>query len=360
MRDRSCISLKEVTFGYRGKHPIFHRLTTLFAADNSESGKCIAVMGPSGCGKTTLLKLLMGALQPSNGTLVRTPLESYCSFISQDPLLFEQYSRERNARYFTTLANVRDRFEESRFTSMVELLDLGRSLEDNGPISEMSGGERQRLSLLRAMSVRPDFLMLDEPCTGLDRPVKHSFLIALRELFQHQGNVIFYATHHLEETLLIADQIAFLQPGPNGTTITLHYDDVQSLLDHPPSLSVAAFLTEKSFNTMQVVLLDNRWTTLTGGYLIGRLSALTASINPQSPVIIAVQPESVSWTDDENGIPVQIVGASGHRSVVSSDCFRGRWIAPLPSTTDSHYIRIEGTVKLFGLDNSYLGTAVLG
>lgn len=342
----------DLSFGYARKDAIFRNVRAEFGVPSSGGGLCVAVMGPSGCGKSTLLKLLMGVLQPQSGWVVRSPAAGYASFLTQDPLLFEHYGREHNARYFATLAAVKDRFRERQFQELVEQLGLERALRDQGPVTEMSGGERQRLGLLRAMSVRPDFLMLDEPCTGLDKPVKRSFLTALRRLIDHEEVVAMYATHHLDEAKLIADQLVFLEPRPGGR-VDVHVDGMGDLLRRPPNLHIAEFLAEQHLNTLSVVFRDGSWVSTLSGQAVAH-SKSDRRLFTAEPVTLAFETTSIRWRNSPVSIPVQVVARSEQFAYVASDQLPGTWIVPAPDPGSESRIALAGSGMVFALDGTFV------
>jgi ABC-type nitrate/sulfonate/bicarbonate transport system ATPase subunit len=349
---RRSLGVVDLSFGYAGKEAIFRNVTAAFDVPSSGGGLCIAIMGPSGCGKSTLLKLLMGVLQPRSGRVVRNPAAGYASFLTQDPLLFEHYGREHNARYFATLTAVADRFRERQFQELLEQLGLERALGDRGPVTEMSGGERQRLSLLRAMSVRPDFLMLDEPCTGLDKPVKRSFLTALRRLIDHEEIVATYATHHLDEAKMIADQLVFLEPCPGGR-VNVHIGVMGDMLRRPPNLRIAQFLAEEHLNTLPVVFRDGSWISASSGQAVAR-SKSDDRLCTADPVTLAFEMTSIQWRNSPASIPVQVVARSDQMAYVAPDHLPGTWIVPAPNPGSGLRIALAGSGMIFAPDGTFV------
>lgn len=103
-----------------------------------------------------------------------------------------------------------DLFEKKRFSEMVVTLGMEEKLETARSIAKISGGEKQRIALIRALSVQPDVLLLDEPLTGLDEEKKENFLKKIALLADQYDLLVIYISHHRREVELIADEIIYL------------------------------------------------------------------------------------------------------------------------------------------------------
>ena len=214
-----------------------------------ERGRIVAVMGSSGAGKSTLLRLLTGRNErPCMGQIVLTPLDAPISYLPQEPVLFEHLSLSQNANFHRNYGDLRGLFREVVLEETLSLLQINTLLDRHGPTSTLSGGEKQRLSLARALSIEPRLLLLDEPCTGLDGPVKHDFLVRFRTLVDRKRLLVMYVTHHPDEALLLADDILFLEKHPERPIMTLK--SVDEFRIRPPSLAAARTLDTKIVNVV--------------------------------------------------------------------------------------------------------------
>jgi ABC-type sugar transport system ATPase subunit len=302
----TSITLDRVVFGYRRETLIFDDLSLRLSHDDDKVGRVVAVMGRSGSGKTTLLRLVAGVETPSRGVVDVAPVGANVSYLQQEPVLFEHLSRLENARYFSLVRNRVGQFEESTFARLADKLRLGAILDHPGRVDEMSGGERQRLALLRALSIRPRILLLDEPCTGLDVDVKLEFLHMLREVVDDFGLLTLYVTHHAEEAQIVADDFLYLssaRAGHPGNAVAL--TSISDAFLHPPTVEAAqSFLTPLG-NVMRCTVDESGVVTSTG-QAIGTVDARQIRAGRYTFVFPA---ESVVWTTESTRV-VETLGQS--------------------------------------------------
>lgn len=165
-------------------------------------GESIAITGPNGSGKTTLLKLLLSLLRPSSGkvtyfdndrVLSQDELRHRISFVSPYLSLYDQLSAEENLQFFTAVrgGNITGKDIDS-LLSRVGLESRGMDL-----VSDYSTGMKQRLKYAVALSNKPDFLLIDEPSSGLDDSGK-AMMTALIEEYR-SASIIIIATNEKEE-----------------------------------------------------------------------------------------------------------------------------------------------------------------
>jgi len=172
-----------------------------------------ALYGASGAGKTTLLELIAGLRKPRSGTIEMNgrvmcdattflpPRHRRVGYVPQDDALFPHLSVRDNIFYGGN-ANSRD---------VIDVLEIETLLERS--VRNLSGGERKRVALARALVTRPDVLLLDEPLAGVDLPLRDrvlDYLIRIREEFPIPT---VYVTHHLQEVETVCDEIVVLEKG---------------------------------------------------------------------------------------------------------------------------------------------------
>jgi ABC-type Fe3+/spermidine/putrescine transport system ATPase subunit len=182
-------------------------------------GELMCLLGPSGCGKSTLLRLIAG-LEPLDAGSVRfdgqnlkgaAPHMRGFGLMFQDLALFPHMDVSGNVGFGLRMQRqsaqaVRDRVDE--------LLDLvGLTGYEKRKVHELSGGERQRVALARSLAPAPKLLMLDEPLTSLDRVLRESLQMQVRDILKKIGVTAIYVTHDKDEAFAIADSIVFMNTG---------------------------------------------------------------------------------------------------------------------------------------------------
>jgi len=192
------------------------------AAFESKIG-CIALFGPSGSGKTTLINMIAGLIKPDHG---RIDIRGACMFdetrainqppelrrigyVFQDARLFPHLNVKRNLAYGMNL--IADATRLIKFAHVVELLDL-ENLLDRRP-HKLSGGERRRVAIGRALLTSPRLLLMDEPLANLDPKRRLEILPFIENLRDTLKIPIVYVSHSVEEVIRLADQVVVLDQG---------------------------------------------------------------------------------------------------------------------------------------------------
>jgi ABC-type multidrug transport system ATPase subunit len=200
-----------------GSRKIFDNVSVEFNwSENEASERIIGLMGPSGSGKTTLMRQILTAryIESIPGVEI-TPVDTVIGFVPQTPILFSNMDNFANARLFESMGHYKDRFDSNLFSQLSGLLRLDSVLRHGARPHNLSGGEMQRLMLLRTLSVRPDLLILDEPSSGLDPAVREDFLIDLIELIEKLKIGALYIGHHWDEISFVASRVAHLASRTN-------------------------------------------------------------------------------------------------------------------------------------------------
>ena len=193
-----------------------------------------AIFGLSGSGKTSLINLVSGLTVPDEGfirlntrTLVDTETQKNVpvhqrkiGYVFQDARLFPHYTVKGNLRYGANNVSQRD------FDYIVELLGIGHLLK-RYPLT-LSGGEKQRVAIGRALLTDPDILLMDEPLSALDVPRKRELMGYLERLSKEINIPILYVTHSLDELLRLADRVVLMENGKVKA-----YDSVEKIWNSP-------------------------------------------------------------------------------------------------------------------------------
>ncbi|HEX7380386.1 MAG TPA: ATP-binding cassette domain-containing protein [Pirellulales bacterium] len=210
----------------RHRYPAGLEIDVAFRAEH----QVVGVFGPSGSGKTSLLSMIAGVLRPDEGQIVLAgqplldtrrgialaPAQRRVGMLFQDHLLFPHLSVEGNLRY--GLSRRRSTEPPVDFARVVQVLELRELLAR--PPRSLSGGEKQRVALARALLSGPRALLLDEPLTALDQPLKQRILVYLERVLSQWRIPTLLVSHvaadlrRLAEWTIVIDQGRVVAGGP--------------------------------------------------------------------------------------------------------------------------------------------------
>ena len=200
---------------------------TLYTGLNLEvrAGEFLCIVGPSGCGKSTTLRLMAGLLAPSEGAIrvegrPAQDMREDFAFVFQNPRLVPWRNAAENVclaaslRYGTSKRKAMDR-------AIRELGKVGLAKDTQKMPAMMSGGERQRVSIARALMVDPKIVLMDEPFSALDLRTRALMREEILALWKETRKTVIFVTHDVEEALVLADRIAVLSQKPTRLIETI-------------------------------------------------------------------------------------------------------------------------------------------
>lgn len=208
------------------------------------AGEVVAIVGPNGAGKSTLLLALSKLLEPKAGSIslrgqsieqiADLEYRRQIALVLQEPLLLD------TSVYNNIAAGLRFRgISKSEINQRIDewLIRLNISHLKDRPASQLSGGQAQRVSLSRAMVLKPTLLLLDEPFSALDTPTRMALMQDLRNLLSETATTTIFITHDQEQAMFLGDRVAVLLDGKIS-----QIDSPQTVFSSPIDTAVANFL----------------------------------------------------------------------------------------------------------------------
>lgn len=270
-------------------------------------GELLALLGPSGCGKTTTLRMLAGFVDVTSGQIFFgerdvTRLPSYrrnTGMVFQGYALFPHMSVAQNVAFGLERRGVARAEVQARVREALAMVHMGE-FGDRLP-RQLSGGQQQRIALARAMVIRPDVLLLDEPLSALDAKLRLDVRKEIRKLQQEQKVTTLFVTHDQDEALTMADRLVVMNRGRVEQIGT-----PEDVYESPQTRFVADFLGRSNFLTGDVT--EAGVFTARDGT---RLAFRSGWQVPNTKALLAFRPEKV--TISPNGSAGEAANAlSGH------------------------------------------------
>ncbi|WP_418771521.1 ABC transporter ATP-binding protein [Halobacterium yunchengense] len=215
-------------------------------------GEFLVFLGPSGCGKTTALRMIAGLETPSEGDIYfdddrvtdMAPADRNVAMVFQNYALYPHMSVRENIEYPLKIRGVPPEERDERVAEIADLLHIEDQL-DSDP-ANISGGQRQRTSLARAIIREPSVFLLDEPLSNLDAKLRLEMRSELKRLQNELDITTVYVTHNQEEAMSMGDRIAVMNEG----TIR-QVADPEELYRRPRTAWVAEFIGSPPMNLLE-------------------------------------------------------------------------------------------------------------
>jgi spermidine/putrescine transport system ATP-binding protein len=244
---RAAIELRQVVKRY-GSTTAIHGVT-LDIRDN----EFFTLLGPSGCGKTTLLRMIAGFEDVTEGEILlfgeeiasREPNQRPVNTVFQHYALFPHMSVIDNVAFGLKMKGVDLPTRRARAEKMLEMVHLS-AFADRLP-AQLSGGQQQRVALARALAPEPKVLLLDEPLSALDLKLRQAMRVELKQLQEETGITFVFVTHDQEEALTMSDRIAVMSEGR-----VQQVGPPREIYEAPVNRFVADFIGETNLLEVQV------------------------------------------------------------------------------------------------------------
>lgn len=275
-----------------------------------EQGKFYTLLGPSGCGKTTILRIIAGFTEATEGDIYfegkrlndLPANKRQVNTVFQDYALFPHMNVFDNVAFGLKIKKMSKSDIEKKVKDALRMVQLPGY--EKREISEMSGGQRQRVAIARAIVNEPKVLLLDEPLSALDLKLRTDMQYELRDLQQRLGITFIFVTHDQEEALAMSDEIFVMNKGKivqSGTPVDIY--------DEPINHFVADFVGES--NIVDGVMIEDNLVKFVGK----QFECVDGGMRLNEPVEVVLRPEDLTITTPDKGKLVVTVDTQLFRGV---------------------------------------------
>ncbi len=264
-----------------------------------EAGEFMVLVGTTGCGKTTILRLIAGLDELTTGSIsiggrrmVYVPIRSReIAMVFQHNTLHYYLTVAENMAFGLLLRRYPRSETERRVAEAAELLEITHLLSRYP--TQLSGGERQKVTLGRALVRRPQVFLLDEPLNHLDMGIRNQIRSVIRTLRRHLRNTTFlYVTHDSLEAMTMGERIAVMREGG-----IVQVGEPPTLYDHPINTYVARFVGTYPINFLngKIIKGEDRYYFDQGRFKVGIVDEMTKLLMPYEgkTVILGIRPEDI-------------------------------------------------------------------
>ncbi|HFL1040733.1 TPA: ABC transporter ATP-binding protein [Enterococcus faecium] len=275
-----------------------------------EQGKFYTLLGPSGCGKTTILRIIAGFTEATEGDIYfegkrlndLPANKRQVNTVFQDYALFPHMNVFDNVAFGLKIKKMSKSDIEKKVKDALRMVQLPGY--EKREISEMSGGQRQRVAIARAIVNEPKVLLLDEPLSALDLKLRTDMQYELQDLQQRLGITFIFVTHDQEEALPMSDEIFVMNKGKivqSGTPVDIY--------DEPINHFVADFVGES--NIVDGVMIEDNLVEFVGK----QFECVDGGMRLNEPVEVVLRPEDLTITTPDKGKLVVTVDTQLFRGV---------------------------------------------
>jgi spermidine/putrescine transport system ATP-binding protein len=293
-----AIELRQVVKRFGGTAALHG--VTLDIRDN----EFFTLLGPSGCGKTTLLRLIAGFEDVSEGEILlfgepiadREPNRRPVNTVFQHYALFPHMTVMDNVAFGLRMKGVPEPARRERAGRMLEMVHLS-AFADRMP-AQLSGGQQQRVALARALAPEPRVLLLDEPLSALDLKLRQAMRVELKQIQEETGITFVFVTHDQEEALTMSDRIAVMSAGR-----VQQVGPPRAIYEAPVNRFVAGFIGETNLLEVEVEAVEGGTArvVLPGGH---RLACPAEAVAPGRHHL-SIRPERLSLASPGEGADLE-------------------------------------------------------
>jgi len=288
------------------------------AVDNAnvsiKPGEFFSFLGPSGCGKTTILRMISGFIEPTQGEIRiggkdmrgQRPNQRPTALIFQNLALFPLMPIWENISFGLEVRGVSTTERRAKAEELLRLVDLPGA--GDKMVSQLSGGQKQRVAIARALAVEPQVMLLDEPLSALDLKLRQHMRAELRAIQKRTGVTFIYITHDQGEALAMSDRVGVMSHGR-----IQQIADPREIYNNPVNGFVASFVGENNIFSGSVTQQAGGmagFATAQGNF---RARLGEAAKDAGGDVKLYVRPEHTILSETvgaENSIPVSVTEVS--------------------------------------------------
>lgn len=221
------IMLKDIGMVYKTEGKEVTALTNV--SIDIQKGEFVSLLGPSGCGKTTLLRVMADLLEPTSGEITvggespqQARLKQRYGIVFQSAVLYDWRTVLKNVMLPLEVMHIPKAERIQKAMQMLELVGL-TDFADAYP-SELSGGMQQRVGIARALAIKPEILLMDEPFSALDEFTREKLHEDLLKIWRKTNKTIVFVTHNIAESVFLSDRICVLSPHPGRLSAVIDVD----------------------------------------------------------------------------------------------------------------------------------------
>jgi iron(III) transport system ATP-binding protein len=282
----------------------FDRNKVLDGIDLSiEVGELFFLLGPSGCGKTTCLRTIAGFYRPDEGEIYFDerlmndvpPHKRNTGMVFQNYALWPHMTVYQNVEYGLSVRRIPREQRRKMVFEALQIVHMAEYADRNA--NQLSGGQQQRIALARALVIKPDVLLLDEPLSNLDAKLRLEMRGEIKRIHSESDITTIYVTHDQKEALSMAQRLAVMRDGR-----IIQVGTPREVYTRPVNRFVADFIGETNFVHGELVGKDRSGEAV-AETPIGKLRTadLYLRINPGEKVLCSIRPESITLSDPGSG-----------------------------------------------------------